>query len=107
MRRAPRAWVGGWRIGELARADPVLGSREVALRRSLGVEDYVRHLAVFPLMVEERAQLLGSALCVEVREPYGDEAGVPAPLVRVELRGSPRPPPHVVVAKDFGRPAGQ
>jgi hypothetical protein len=41
-----------------------------------------------------------------VRQPYGDERAVPAPLVRVELRGRPRQPP-VVVAKDFLCPHGQ
>src|SRR3712207_9573442 len=36
------------------RAGPVLGAGEVALRRSLRVEDDAGHLAVAPLMLEER-----------------------------------------------------
>src|SRR5918998_4075508 len=30
---------------------------------------------------------------IEVREPDGYKAGVPAPLIRVEVRGGPGPPP--------------
>ena len=57
----------GWGIWELPRAGPVLGAREVALRRGLRVEDDVGYLAVPPLVLEQGEQLPGGAAGVEVR----------------------------------------
>ena len=63
----------------------MIGTGEVALRRSLGIEDDVGNLAGSPLMLKKREQLSGGAISIEVRQPYGDETAVPAPLVRVEV----------------------
>jgi hypothetical protein len=111
--------VGGWLaqaagvgrcgrgVGRSSGARPVIGAGEVALWRGFGVEDDVRDFAGLPLMVEKREKFPGGAACIEVCKPYGDEAGVPAPLVRIEVRGRPRPPPHVVVVEDFLCSCGQ
>jgi len=80
---------------------PVIRSGEVAVCGGFGVEDDVRDLTSLSLMVEKREKLPGGAACVEVCPPPSDEAGVPTPLVGIEVRGRPRPPPHVVLAKDF------
>jgi hypothetical protein len=61
----------GWGIWELPRAGPVLGAREVALRRGLRVEDDVGYLAVLPLVRKETCELPGGARGVEVRQPDG------------------------------------
>lgn len=84
----------------------MLGAGEVALRRSLGVEDDVGDLSVLPLMLEGREELPCGALGVEVCEPDGYKGGVPASLVRVELRGCLRTSAHVVAAQDFSRSIG-
>src|SRR5918998_1106978 len=51
-------------------------------------------------------QLPGGAAGVEVREPEGYKAGVPAPLVGVEVWGGPGPPAHVVASQDLRGPVG-
>jgi hypothetical protein len=68
-------------VGRSRGAGPVIGARKVALRPGLGVEDDVGYLACLPLMLEKREQLPRGTACVEVGQPYGDEAAVPAPLV--------------------------
>jgi hypothetical protein len=40
-------------------------------------------------MLKKREQLSGGATGIEVRQPHGDEAAVPAPLVWIEVRGPP------------------
>ena len=84
---------GGRGLGRGCSAGPVLSAGEVAVRRDLGIEDDVGNLAGFPLMPKKREQLSGGATGIEVRQPYGDESAVPAPLVGIEVRRRPRPPP--------------
>ncbi len=100
----------GWRgrgVGRDRGTGPVLRPREVALGRSILVEDYVGYLAGPPLVGEERLQFPGGAPDVEVGEADGDERAVPTPLVRVEFRRGLRPPSHVVEAQDLCGFAGQ
>src|SRR5829696_6232324 len=98
---------GGRRVGGSRGAGPVLRAGEVALGRGLRVEHDVRHLPVLPLVLKEGEKLAGGAAGVEAGEADGDECGIPAPLVRVEVRRCFRPGAHVVVAQDLGRPRRQ
>src|SRR5215213_246847 len=83
-------------VGGFCGARPVLGTWEVALWRGVRVEDYVRDLAIFPLVLGQRPYLPRSPARVEVCQTDGDKGRVPAPLVRIERRGGTGPPAHVV-----------
>ena len=88
-------------------AGPVLGARKVASLRSLRVEDYVGDLAARPLVGEECFELAGGAADVETGETDCDKRGIPAPLVRIEVRSGFGPTPRVVLAQDPSSPPRQ
>lgn len=91
-----RARVGGG-VGR-ARRLPHRGAREVAVARS--AEHDVRHEAVRPLPLEQRAELRARALLVAARQADRDQRRVPAPLVRVEVRSRARAAPEPVAIED-------
>jgi hypothetical protein len=81
-------------VGHLA--GPVLRSWPVAVGRRVGVEHDVGDLAVGPLRRQQRSQLAYRTADVEVGPPDRDEGGVPAPLVRIQVRCGDRPVADVV-----------
>ena len=85
-------------VGRSRRARPVVWAWEVAVRRGLGIEDYVGHLPGPPLVLEEGEELPRGATGVEMDEPDSDKRGIPAPLVWVEVGGGAGPISHVVPA---------
>jgi hypothetical protein len=108
-RLAEAASVGrrGRSVGRGCSAGPMLRPREVALWWGLLVKDYVRHLACLPLVGEERLELSGRAVGVEMGEADGNKRGVPTPLVRIELRSGLGPSSHIVAAQYVVRLQGE
>jgi len=82
---------------------PALRVGEVALLRSLGVEDYVGDLARRPLAGKEGLELVRRPTVVHVREAERDERRVPAPLVRVQGGCRFGPGFQAVAAQDIRR----
>jgi hypothetical protein len=75
-------------VGRSRRARLVVWAWEVAVRRGLGIEDYMGHLPGPPLVLEEGKKFPRGATGVEMGEPDSDERGIPAPLVWVEVGGA-------------------
>ena len=87
------------RVGGQLMARPTVRPREVTGRRR--VEHYVGHHARTPLPGEERIEVVPCPLEVEGGQADRDEGGVPAPLVRVEVRGRLYPTGVGIEAEDI------
>src|SRR5215210_7573934 len=82
---------------------PAPRAREVAREWSVGIEDDVRDLAGSPLGIKESFKLAGSAAGIEVGETDSDKGAIPAPLVRIEIRGGFGPGAKVVAPQNLRR----
>jgi hypothetical protein len=99
-----------WRLRGIERnrgASQVFRTGIIAVRRSLRAEDNVGYLASDPLVGKQGTEFEGGAADVEVGEPDGYERAVPAPLVRIKLRGGTGPAFHIVLTQDRSCLRGQ